>query len=111
MSDPELRRQIIREMNTPSDEWENMFLMAGTPDNILLIGFKSETLKPLTGKTVAEVAAMRGTTPEETILDLIVEDGSRIETVYFSQSEDIVRRAAALNSSVQQVLGHPRDKA
>lgn len=96
MSDPQLRERIIREMNTPSDEWENMFLMAGTPDNILLIGFKSEALKPLTGKTLAEVAAMRGTTPEETILDLIVEDGSRVETVYFSQSEDIVRRAIAL---------------
>jgi N-acyl-D-amino-acid deacylase len=96
MSDPKLRKQIIREMNTPSDEWENMFLMAGVPDNILMIGFKSEALKPLTGKTVAKVAAMRGTTPEETILDLIVEDGSRIETVYFTQSEDIVRRAVAL---------------
>jgi N-acyl-D-amino-acid deacylase len=96
MSDPKLRKQIIREMNTPSDEWENMFLMAGVPDNILMIGFKSEALKPLTGKTVAEIAAMRGTTPEETILDLIVEDGSRITTVYFTQSEDIVRRAVAL---------------
>jgi len=96
MSDPKLREQIIREMNTPSDEWENMFLMSGTPENILMIGFKSEALKPLTGKTVAEVAAMRGTTPEETILDLIVEDGSRIETAYFAQSEDIVRRAVAL---------------
>jgi N-acyl-D-amino-acid deacylase len=96
MSDPELREQIIREMNTPSDEWENMFLMAGSPENILMVGFKSEALKPLTGKTVAEVAAMRGTTPEETILDLIVEDGSRIGTVYFTQSEDIVRKAVAL---------------
>ena len=96
MSDPEIRQQIIQEMNTPSDEWENMFLMAGSPENILMVGFKSEALKPLTGKTVAEVAAMRGTTPEETILDLILEDGSRIETVYFSQSEDIVRRAVAL---------------
>jgi len=96
MSDPVLRQQIIREMNTPSDEWENMFLMAGSPDNILMVGFKSEALKPLTGKTVAEVAAMRGTSPEETILDLIVEDGSRIGTVYFSQSEDVVRRAVGL---------------
>jgi N-acyl-D-amino-acid deacylase len=96
MSDPVLREQIIREMNTPSDEWENMFLMAGSPDNILMVGFKSEALKPLTGKTVAEVAAMRGTSPEETILDLIVEDGSRIGTVYFTQSEDIVRRAVGL---------------
>jgi N-acyl-D-amino-acid deacylase len=96
MSDPVLRQQIIREMNTPSDEWENMFLMAGSPDNILMVGFKSEALKPLTGKTVAEVAAMRGTSPEETILDLIVEDGSRVGTVYFSQSEDVVRRAVGL---------------
>ena len=96
MSDPELREQIIQEMNAPSDEWENMFLMSGSPDNILMVGFKSDALKPLTGKTVAEVAAMRGTTPEETILDLIVEDGSRIGTVYFTQSEDIVRRVVAL---------------
>ena len=96
MSDPELREQIIQEMNAPSDEWENMFLMSGSPDNILMVGFKSDALKPLIGKTVAEVAAMRGTTPEETILDLIVEDGSRIGTVYFTQSEDIVRRVVAL---------------
>jgi len=96
MSDPALRQQIIREMNTPSDEWENMFLMAGSPDNILMVGFKSEALRPLTGKTVAEVAAMRGTSPEETILDLIIEDGSRISTIYFSQSKDIVRQVVAL---------------
>lgn len=96
MRNPVLRERIIREMNTPSDEWENMFLMAGSPENILMVGFKSEALKPLTGKTVAEVAKMRGTSPEETILDLIVEDGSRIGTVYFTQSEDIVRRAVTL---------------
>jgi N-acyl-D-amino-acid deacylase len=96
MRDPEIRMQIIEEMNTPSDEWENMFLMAGTPDNILLVNFKNEALKPLTGKTVAEVAEMRGTSPEETIMDLIVEDGSRVGTVYFTQSEDVVRRAVSL---------------
>ena len=96
MSDPEIRKQIIVEMNTPSDDWENMFLAPGTPDNILMVSFKSEALRHLTGKTVAEVAAMRGTSPEETIMDLIVEDGSRIGTVYFTQSEDIVRRAVAL---------------
>ena len=96
MSDPELRDQIMREMKMPSDEWENMYLAAGTPDNILLTAFKNDDLKPLTGKTVAEVAAMRGTDPAETILDLIVEDGSRIGTVYFTQSEDIVRKASLL---------------
>ncbi len=96
MSDPELRKQIILEMNTPSDDWENMFLAPGTPDNILMVSFRSEALRHLTGKTVAEVAAMRGTTPENTIMDLIIEDGSRIGTVYFTQSEDIVRRAVTL---------------
>lgn len=96
MQDPDIRARIIEEMNTPSDEWENMFLMSGTPDNILLVNFKNEALKPLTGKTVAEVAVMRGTSPEETIMDLIVEDGSRVGTVYFTQSEDVVRKAVSL---------------
>jgi N-acyl-D-amino-acid deacylase len=96
MRDPATRERIIEEMNTPSDEWENMFLLAGSLDNILLVNFKSEALKPLTGKTLAEVVEMRGTSPENTIMDLIVEDGSRVGTVYFTQSEDIVRRAVAL---------------
>lgn len=96
MSDPVLRPRIVREMGEPSDEWENLFLGAGSPDNILLIGFKNDALKPLTGKTIAEVASLRGTSPAETILDLLVEDGSRIGSVYFTQSEDIVRKAVAL---------------
>jgi N-acyl-D-amino-acid deacylase len=97
MRDPVIRKRLIQEMKTPSDEWENMFLMAGSPDNILLIGFKSEALKPLTGKTLAEVAEMRGKPPAETIFDLILEDGSRVDTVYFTQSEDVVRKAVSLS--------------
>ena len=96
MKDPELRRRIAREMLEESDEWENSYLAVGSPERILLVGFKSEELKPLTGKTLAEVAQMRGTDPRETAMDLIVEDGSRVGTVYFSQSEEIVRRAIAL---------------
>ena len=96
MADPALRKRIVREMNEESGSWENMFHGAGSPDNILLVGFKNEELKPLTGKTLAEVVEMRGTPPEETIMDLILEDRSRIGTVYFSQSEDVVRRAIAL---------------
>jgi N-acyl-D-amino-acid deacylase len=96
MQDPELRDRIAEEMLQHSTEWENMYLGAGTPDNILLVGFKSEALKPLTGKTLAEVASMRGTDPRYTAMDLIVEDGSRIGTVYFTQSEDIVRKAVSL---------------
>jgi N-acyl-D-amino-acid deacylase len=73
-----------------------MYLQAGSPDRILLVGFKNEKLKPLTGKTLAEVARMRGISPEETAMDLIVEDGSRISTVYFSQSEENLRKKIAL---------------
>jgi N-acyl-D-amino-acid deacylase len=96
MRDPAIRKRIASEMLAESGEWENMFLAPGSPENILLVSFKSEALKPLTGKTVADVAEMRGTSPQDTIMDLIVEDGSRIGAVYFTQSEDIVRKASAL---------------
>ena len=96
MKDPATRRRIAREMLEESDEWENMYLGPGSPDNILLVGFNSEALKPLTGKTLAEVAEMRGEDPRYVAMDLIIEDESRIGTVYFSQSEDIVRRAVSL---------------
>ena len=96
LADPTARERIAHEILTETDEWENMYHGAGSPENILLVGFKSEKLKPLTGKTLAEVAEMRGVSPVETIMDLIVEDGSRIGTIYFSQSEDVVRRAITL---------------
>jgi N-acyl-D-amino-acid deacylase len=96
MKDPVLRERIAAEMLENSHEWENMYLGGGTADNILLVGFKNEALKPLTGKTLAEVAQMRGTDPRYTAMDLIIEDGSRVTTVYFSQSEDVVRKAVAL---------------
>jgi N-acyl-D-amino-acid deacylase len=96
LADPAARKRIAKEMGEQSDDWENSYLGAGSPDNILLVGFKSEELKPLTGMTLAEVAEMRGTPPKETAMDLIVEDQSRIGTVYFSQSEDVLRKAIAL---------------
>ena len=96
MKDPATRKRIAREMRESRDGWENMYLQAGSPDKILLVGFKSEKLKPLTGKTLAEIAKMRGKSPEETAMDLIVEDDSRIATVYFSQSEENLRRKIAL---------------
>ncbi len=96
MSDPATRERIAQEMLQHSADWENLYLGAGTPENILLVGFKSEALKPLTGKTLAEVARMRGTDPRDTAMDLIIEDGSRVGTVYFTQSEDVVRKAVSL---------------
>lgn len=95
MKDPTTRARIRREMLTPTDQWENFFTGAG-PDGILLVGFKSEALKPLTGKTLSEVAKMRGTTPEDTAMDLVIEDGSRVDAVYFLMAEDNLKRQLAL---------------
>ena len=83
-------------MRTPTDEWENLLIAAGGAENVLFSGFKSEALKPLTGKTLAQVAAMRGKTPEATAIDLVIEDDSRVDTIYFLMSEDNVRREVAL---------------
>ena len=83
LRDPETRAKVLREMRTPADDWENLMLLAGSPEKVLLVEFKNEKLKPLTGKTLAEVARMRGKSPEETAMDLVIEDGSRVGTVYF----------------------------
>jgi N-acyl-D-amino-acid deacylase len=95
LKDPGVRAQVKEEMNTPTDEWENLYLAAGSPDNVLVVGFKNDELKPLTGKTLAEVAAMRGTSPEETAMDLVIEDDSRVGTVYFIMSEDNIAKKIA----------------
>ena len=95
LRDPATREKIAAEVRTPSDEWENFYLGAGSPDRIVLSGFKSEKLKPLTGKTLAEAAKMRGKDPVETIMDLIAEDESRIDTVYFLMSEENVKKEIA----------------
>lgn len=96
LKDPAIRARVMVEMSTPTDDWENLYYAAGTADNILLVGFKNDSLKPLTGKTLSEVAAMRGTSPEETALDLVIEDDSRVGAVYFLMSEDNVRRQIVL---------------
>ncbi|MDQ6654536.1 MAG: amidohydrolase family protein, partial [Verrucomicrobiota bacterium] len=83
LRDPATREKIAAEVRKPTDAWENMYLAAGSPDRLLLTAFKSEKLKPLTGKTLAEVAEMRGKDPVETLMDLIAEDESRIGTIYF----------------------------
>ena len=96
LKDPETRARVLREMRTPADDWENLMLLAGSPEKVLLIEFKNEKLKPLTGKSLAEVARMRGRSPEETAMDLVIEDGSRVGTVYFLMSEDNVRKQIKL---------------
>lgn len=88
---PEIRKRVIQEMRSPATDWESLYAAAGSPDRLLLIGFNNEKLKPLTGKTLGEVAKMRGVSPEEAAMDLVIEDGSRVSTAYFLMSEDNVK--------------------
>jgi len=96
LKDPAVRRRVAREMRTPTDAWENLYLAAGSPDRVLLVEFRQDSLKYLTGKTLAEVAALRGSSPEETAMDLVVADHSRVGTVYFLMSEDNLRKQLRL---------------
>jgi N-acyl-D-amino-acid deacylase len=96
LRDPAVRARVVREMRTPTDDWENLYLAAGSPDRIVLVEFRQDSLKYLTGKTLAEVAALRGTPPEETAMDLVVADHSRVGTVYFLMSDDNIRKQLRL---------------
>jgi N-acyl-D-amino-acid deacylase len=96
LQEPETRARILKEMQEPAAGWENLCQAAGSPDRLLLIEFKTEALKPLTGKTLAEVARERGKGPEDTILDLVLEDRTRVGVVFFLMSEDNVRKQLRL---------------
>jgi N-acyl-D-amino-acid deacylase len=91
LQDPAIRKRVKDEILS-SDKYDNLLASAGTPDKVLLVGFRNEKLKPLTGKTLGEVARMRNRTPEDTAMDLVIEDDSRVETVYFLMSEDNIRK-------------------
>jgi N-acyl-D-amino-acid deacylase len=96
LQNPKIRKRVLKEMASPTDEWENLMYAAGSADKLLLVGFKNDSLKYLTGKTLAEVAKMRNLSPEETAIDLVIQDGSRVGTVYFLMSEDNVKKQIAL---------------
>jgi N-acyl-D-amino-acid deacylase len=96
LKDPEHRERVIREMRQPGEDWENFFHMTGSADKIILVGFNTDSLKYLTGKTLAEVAQMRNTSPAETILDLIIDDNSRVDAIYFLMSEENIKKQIAL---------------
>jgi len=96
MKDPAIRAKVLAEMRNPHPgTWENLYGAAGA-DGVLLLAFKNPKLKPLTGKTLAEVAKMRGVSPEDAAIDLVIEDGSRVGVAYFLMSEDNIRRQVAL---------------
>jgi N-acyl-D-amino-acid deacylase len=95
LQDRAIRKRVKQEM-LASGKYDNLLRAAGSPSNVLFVEFKSEKLKPLTGKTLAEVAAMRQSSPEDTAMDLVIEDDSRVGTVYFLMSEDNIRKQIVL---------------
>lgn len=95
LKQPEVRARVIREMRAPAVGWESLYQAAGGPDKVLFIAFKNEALKPLTGTSLAEVAKLRGTSPEETMIDLVIEDNSRVGTAYFVMNEENIKRNIA----------------
>jgi N-acyl-D-amino-acid deacylase len=95
LANTDVRARVEHEMTADTDEWENMFLLAG-PENMRLLAFRTDRLRPLTGRTLADVAEERRTTPARTAMDLVVEDESNVSTAYFTMSEENVRRELAL---------------
>jgi N-acyl-D-amino-acid deacylase len=92
LQDPDVRARVLNEIRQPGDGWENLYHAAGGPDHLILLGFRNDALKHLTGKTLAEAAALRDTSPEDTIIDLVIEDDSRVATAYFIMSEDNIAK-------------------
>ncbi len=95
LQDPVIKKQVLKDMVTPSNDWENL-LLGATPKGALLVGFKSDSLHYLVGKTLEEAAKIYGKTPQETAIDLVVKDGSRVEVVYFLMSEENVKQQIQL---------------
>ena len=96
LQDPEIRKKVLQEMKTPTVEWESLMQAVEGPDKMILVGFNNDSLKYLAGKTLAEVAEMRGSSPEETAINLVIQDGSRVGTIYFLMSEENVKKQIAL---------------
>jgi N-acyl-D-amino-acid deacylase len=96
MKQPAVRARVAAEMRKPGVGWENLYLASGGAEGLIAVGFKSERLKPLTGKTIAEIARARGASPEDTMMDLVIEDGSRVGILFRMMKEENVARATAL---------------
>ncbi len=96
LRDPAIRARVKQEMGTPTDQWENFYVAAGSPENILVIGLQSEPLKPLIGKTLADIAKQWGCSPEDAAMDLVIQDASRVESAYFLMSEENIRKQLRL---------------
>ena len=96
LMDPKIRKEMVKAMNTDAVDWENLYYGAGGAEHVLLLGFKQDSLKKFTGKTLAEVAKIRGTSPEETAMDLIIQDSTRVGVAYFLMNEENVKKQVSL---------------
>lgn len=96
LKDPDIRAQIVDEIKTPSDEWENFYLMSGGGENIILVGFRSDELRHYVGMTLSEIAKERGIDEVEAAIDLTIEDNNRIGSIYYLMSEENVERQVQL---------------
>ena len=96
LKNPKIRKKVVKEMQTDTNEWENLMRAAESPDKLIMVGFKNDSLKYLTGKTLTEISKIKGKSPEETAIDLVIQDGSRVGTVYFLMSEENVKRQIKL---------------
>ncbi len=96
LKNPVIRKKVLQEMLTPTDKWENLLLNAGDPNNVLLLGFTNDSLKRYTGKTLGEVARIYGKSPQETAMDLVITDSTRVEAAYTLMNEENIQRQIAL---------------
>lgn len=96
LQDPVIRKQLAKEMNTKTDKWENFYYGVGTPENILVVGFKQDSLKQYTGKSLGQLAKLFGKSPEETAMDLIIKDSTRVECIYFLMDENNVKKQLSI---------------
>jgi N-acyl-D-amino-acid deacylase len=96
LHDPKLRAEMKKAMNTNARDWENLYYGCGSPDNIILLQFSQDSLKKFNGKTLAEVARIRGTSPEETAMDLIIQDSTRVGVAYFLMKEENLQKQVSL---------------
>ena len=96
LMNPTIREEMKKAMNTNATDWENLYYGTGGPEHVLLLSFRQDSLKKYTGKTLAEVAKIRGSTAEDAAIDLIIQDSTRVGTAFFLMSEENVKKQVAI---------------
>ncbi|HLZ16220.1 MAG TPA: amidohydrolase family protein, partial [Cyclobacteriaceae bacterium] len=96
LKNPVIRKKVLEEMRTPTNKWENMLRTVGSPDHVLFLGFATDSLKKYVGRRLSEVSKLYHKSPEETVMDLVINDGTRVETAYFMMSEDNIKKQIQL---------------